>query len=307
MRNMRCRRPGQVFRDRSRKLPDTRGSTMRVLVHGFVGVGAGIAKVCRDVDAARLRAGGFGGGEQPIDDACRHTVRRGRKKRRSRSSPKQRLDLVEAAEFELRIRAPQMRKRRRHGRPGLAVGQDGGNCEARMPGEQPQQLTGDVTGAAQHNGGAPLGHAPTTFASPTLLIPSLVMTKSPRSAGLLMALNASKFICSRMSSTPTILSVAGPVTALGSMPKRSRSSFTPPHAATGSFADKTTAVSAALISASWRMDCTPYVPNNPSPNSNTITSGRPLAISVSMVRVRAGPHFSVVVTIPRSVKIMVRR
>ena len=31
------------------------------------------------------------------------------------------------------------------------------------------------------------------------------------------------------------------------------------------------------------------------------------AISVSMVRVSAGPHFAVVVTIPRSVKIMVRR
>ena len=36
-------------------------------------------------------------------------------------------------------------------------------------------------------------------------------------------------------------------------------------------------------------------------------SGGPDAISVSMVRVRAGPHFAVVVTIPRSVKIMVRR
>ena len=33
---------------------------MRVLVHGFVGGGAGIAKVRRDIDAARLRAGGLG-------------------------------------------------------------------------------------------------------------------------------------------------------------------------------------------------------------------------------------------------------
>ena len=38
-----------------------------------------------------------------------------------------------------------------------------------------------------------------------------------------------------------------------------------------------------------------------------MTSGRAAAISVSIVRARAGPHFSVVVTIPRSVKIMVRR
>src|ERR1022692_5293614 len=193
-----------MFRDRASKLPDTRGSTMRVFVHGFVGVGAGIAKVRRDVDAVRLRAGGFGGGEQPIDDGRRHTVRRGRKKRRWRNSPKQRFDLIEAAEFELRIRASQMRKRRRHGRPGLAVGQDGRDSEARMPRQQPQQLTGPITGAAQHNGGRPLAHAPITFASATLLIPSLAMTKSPRLAGLLMALNASTFICSRMSSTPTI-------------------------------------------------------------------------------------------------------
>ena len=38
-----------------------------------------------------------------------------------------------------------------------------------------------------------------------------------------------------------------------------------------------------------------------------MASGWPLAISVSMVRVNAGPHFSVVVTIPKSVNNMVRR
>ena len=43
----------------------------------------------------------------------------------------------------------------------------------------------------------------------------------------------------------------GPVTTHGSMPKRSRSSFTPPQAATGSFADSTTPVSAARISAAF--------------------------------------------------------
>ena len=47
-----------------------------------------------------------------------------------------------------------------------------------------------------------------------------------------------------MISTPTWLSVAGPVTAQGSIENRSRSSFTPPQAATGSFAESTTAVSA---------------------------------------------------------------
>src|SRR5882757_404143 len=91
------------------------------------------------------------------------------------------------------------------------------------------------------------------------------------------------------------------------MPKRSRSNLTPPQAATGSLAESTTAVNAALMSGSRRIDSTPYVPKSPSPNSNTMTSGWPWAISVSMVRVSAGPHFAVVVTIPRSVKIMVRR
>ena len=60
-----------------------------------------------------------------------------------------------------------------------------------------------------------------------------------------------------MMSTPTELSVEGPVTAAGSMPKRSRSSFTPPQAATGSFADRTTEVSAWRMSGASRIASTP--------------------------------------------------
>ncbi len=84
-------------------------------------------------------------------------------------------------------------------------------------------------------------------------LPSLVfgvnfsesMTQSPSAAPLVMALNAGTPNLSRMIFTPTALSVAGPVTTDGSMPNCSRSSFTPPQAATGSFADSTTEVSAA--------------------------------------------------------------
>jgi len=45
-------------------------------------------------------------------------------------------------------------------------------------------------------------------------------------------------------------------------------------------AESATAVNAALMSGSRRIDSTPYVPKSPSPNSNTMTSGWPLAISV---------------------------
>ncbi len=45
----------------------------------------------------------------------------------------------------------------------------------------------------------------------------------------------------------------------------------------------------------------------PSPSSKTTTSGWPWVISVSIVRVSAGPEAEVVVTMPRSVKIMLRR
>ena len=50
---------------------------------------------------------------------------------------------------------------------------------------------------------------------------------------------------------------AGPVTAVGSTLKRSRKSFTPPHAATGSFADSTTLLSAWRMSSHSRMAATP--------------------------------------------------
>jgi len=83
-------------------------------------------------------------------------------------------------------------------------------------------------------------------------------------------------------------------------------STTPPQAATGSFAERITAESVARMSLEARMDSTPYAPRMPSPSSKTTTSGRPCVISVSIVRVSAGPDFAVVVTMPRSVKSMLR-
>ncbi len=83
------------------------------------------------------------------------------------------------------------------------------------------------------------------------------MTWSPRAAPAVMALQARTPICSSMMLTPTALSVAGPVTAQGSISKRSRSSLTPPQAATGSLAESTTAVRARRTSSAARMASTP--------------------------------------------------
>ena len=110
-----------------------------------------------------------------------------------------------------------------------------------------------------------------------------------------------------MISTPTWLSVAGPVTTAGSMPKRSRNSLTPPQAATGSLADSTTAVSAALDVGLPQDRFHAVGSQQPVAQLEHDDVGRAAAISLSMVRVSAGPHFAVVVTIPKSVKIIVRR
>jgi hypothetical protein len=83
------------------------------------------------------------------------------------------------------------------------------------------------------------------------------MMWSPSSAPAAIAFTARTPICCWMMLTPTALSVAGPVTAQGSMPKRSRSSLTPPQAATGSLAERITALSARRMSGSARMASTP--------------------------------------------------
>ncbi len=83
------------------------------------------------------------------------------------------------------------------------------------------------------------------------------MMWSPSRAPAVIALNARTCICCSMMFTPTALSVAGPVTAQGSILNRSRSSFTPPQAATGSLAERITAVSDLAMSGADRIASTP--------------------------------------------------
>ena len=80
----------------------------------------------------------------------------------------QRFELAQVGELERRIGAREVRKGRRHPRAGLTVGQHRGYLEPRMLRDEPQQLAGDVAGAAEHERRCALAHAPATFASPTL-------------------------------------------------------------------------------------------------------------------------------------------
>src|SRR6185312_6834505 len=144
-----------------------------------------------------------------------------------------------------------MRKRLGHALAGLAVGHNSGQLEVWMAGYQPQQLTRDISGTTQNDCRDLRAHCAATFT------PIAWITRSPSAAPLVMALNADTPSWLVMISTPTWLSVEGPVTTQGSMPKRSRSSFTPPQAATGSLAESTTPVSAARMSGHSRMASTP--------------------------------------------------
>src|SRR5262249_10921620 len=134
-----------------------------------------------------------------------------------------------------------------------------GELEIRMAGDQAQQLAGDVAGAAENDGGNLRDrHAAAPSGAMSLpLRPTASITQSPSAAPALSALNACTPSCFSVISTPTLLSVDGPVTTQGSMLNRSRNSFTPPHAATGSLAESTTPVSAERMSSHSRIASTP--------------------------------------------------
>ena len=83
------------------------------------------------------------------------------------------------------------------------------------------------------------------------------MTRSPSAAPLLIALNAGTPIWLLDDLDADLVVGGGPVTTHGSISKRSRSSLTPPQAATGSLAESTTPLSAARMSGHSRMASTP--------------------------------------------------
>src|SRR6188508_2846198 len=101
----------------------------------------------------------------------------------------------------------------------LAVRGDRGELEPRVREREPQELTRDIPGAAEDDRGNARVHS-SSSRSPecaTASSPTAVITQSPSAAPFVIALNAGTFSRSRMMSTPTELSVDGPVTAAGSM------------------------------------------------------------------------------------------
>ena len=183
-----------------------------------------------------------GRSEQPVDDSGGSPVRRRAKQCRVRRAPDQRLDLLQARELRVSDRRCAIAETQR--RPVRPAG-----CPTICRQVRAADAPRSAATARRPHSRCPRARSPgvrSLMRRPTLAWPMLrrlrrEMRWSPSSAGLLIALKASTPICSRMISTPTWLSVAGPVTTHGSIPKRSRSSLTPPHAATGSFADSTTA------------------------------------------------------------------
>ncbi len=200
---MRCRRFLQMLRDGAGKFANSLRRAMGVLVHRLIGSGARIAEVGRDVDAVHSCARRLGRRQQAIDDGRGDAVGCRGEQGAARRAPHDGLDLVETGEFEIRVGVAQVRECAGDRSTGLTVRQNGGDGELRMPRDQAQQLSGHIAGAAEHDGGGGTVHSPATLDSRTWLIPSQVMMWSPRSAGLLMALNAWTFICSRMISMPT--------------------------------------------------------------------------------------------------------
>ena len=84
MRDVRSRRFLQMLGDCAGELANSRRRAVRMLVHGFVGSLAGIAKVRGNIHAMHARARCGRGCQQPVDDGGRYAVRRRRKQRATR-------------------------------------------------------------------------------------------------------------------------------------------------------------------------------------------------------------------------------
>ena len=138
------------------------------------------------------------------------------------------------------IRGRQVREGLRDRLAGLARRDDRGERQARVrvdAGAATRRRRSRCRRARSRESAA--GAHPAAFAS--RLPRPMLDQRSPSARRVRHGVERGTSICSWMISTPTWLSVEGPVTTHGSMPKRSRSSFTPPQAATGSFADSTIA------------------------------------------------------------------
>src|SRR5690606_9884442 len=149
-----------------------------------------------------------------------------------------------------------------------ALGDGRGEGEMRMRRDQAQHFSANVAGSSDNDCTDAFPSSARTGAhegAPGLPVRRPPATRSPSAALLVSALIAGTDMRVEIWSTPTALSVAGPVTTAGSMPYCSRRILQPPQAATGSFAQRTTVVNALRMASSVNMASTPYAPSSPSP------------------------------------------
>src|SRR5262249_25108248 len=148
--------------------------------------------------------------QQTIDQRGGNTMWSRGKHGASRRLDEQLLDFRLRLEPGIREGAHQVRKRVSHRLARLAVRHHRRQLELRVSRNQAQHLTGPVAGAAEHDCWNSCTHAATPALTPIASI-----TRSPRAAPFVMALNAETPIWVVMISTPTALSVDGPVTTQG--------------------------------------------------------------------------------------------
>ncbi len=189
-----------------------RRSGVWVLIHRRIGRGRRVAEVRGNIDDPGPATGARRAREQGVDEGRGHSVRGGREHRglARPGEPLQGLPL--RAEAQIGVGAGQVREGARHGLPRRTLRHHGRELEARVRGDQAQELPGYVAAAAEHHRRNPAAHCAAAAGSPSASI-----TRSPRAAPLLMALQAGTPIWVVMISTPTWLSVAGPVTTHGSI------------------------------------------------------------------------------------------
>src|SRR5579862_3122771 len=219
MYHVRCLDLPQMLGHRAAELRKSCRCPMRPSVHSAVVLSARVAKIRRDVDHTRCVTGLFSDSQHRVNQCGRDSVRRGGENRWRRFIAEQRVDLLPGLEGLFRVDAGKMWKGAGHGLAAAAIRHDARQLQVRVIGKQAQQFAGHEAGAAENDS----GHARHGYYSAVSAcgarapMPTASMTASPSAAGLLMALIAGTFICCLMMSTPTWLSVDGPVTTHGSM------------------------------------------------------------------------------------------
>src|SRR5690606_31858119 len=242
----------QVLGQGAAELADELRGAMRLSIYPLPGLRVAVAEIRGGIDDAHVELAARGFRERGPEQRRGGAVRSRGEQREARAGREHRAPRVGLREAHLGVQRREMREHRSDRFAAAALGHRGSEPKLRMLADQAQQLAAHIPGGTEHDGGD--AHALT----PSCRVrPSSAAMRSPSVAPSVSALIAGNASLSRTCSTPTALSVAGPLTTAGSMPYCSRRIFAPPQAATGSFAHRTTTVSASRIAGSARIASTP--------------------------------------------------